>query len=47
MKTEKVINFKNTYIQINVNNFGLGIAIDKKGIDILILFLYIGFYSRN
>lgn len=46
MKVEKVINFKKWYIQINIDNFGLGFAFDKRGGAIIILFLYVGFHKK-
>jgi len=47
MNTEKVYQLKNSYLQINISQFGLGFSIDKKGIDIIILFLYIGYHLKN
>lgn len=43
---EKVYYFKKSYLQLNINQCGLGINIYKDGIDIVILIFYIGWHKR-
>lgn len=44
---EKIYEFKNTYLQINLNQFGLGFSVNRGGVQFIILFLYIGYHSKN
>ena len=47
MNTEKVYQFKNSYLQINIDQIGLGFSFNRKGINVIILFLYIGYHLKN
>jgi len=48
MKLEKVFDFGKSYLQINLDQcLGLGINFNRKGIELVVLCFYIGYWFKN
>lgn len=48
MEIEKVFDFGKSYLQVNCGRYlGLGINLNKKGIELIVLCFYIGFWLKN